>query len=136
MQIEIFTICDSAQVYSGKAVVVGAFNQLIAKTLPVQIPNLTLAVRVTFEKGEAGDKTFYFFLNNPDGSQLIPELRFDAKQGVPLEKQDPLTTFDMNIVLGNVPLKQFGVYTVTMKVDGKESLLKFFVQEDKKLKPQ
>lgn len=131
MQIEIFTICDSAQVYSGKAVIAGAFNQLVVKTLPVQIPNLTLAVRVAFEKGEAGDKTFVFILKNPDGSQLIPELRFDAKQELPIEKQGPLTTFDMNIVLGNVPLKQFGVYTVTMKVDDKESLLKFFVQEDK-----
>ena len=29
MQIEIFTICDSAQIYSGKAVITGAFNQLI-----------------------------------------------------------------------------------------------------------
>lgn len=132
MQIEIFTICDGAQVYSGKAVVVGAFNQLIAKTLPVKIPNLTLAVRVAFEKGEVVDKVFYFTLKNPDGSQLIPELRVDANNGLPIEKQGPLTTFDMNIVLGSVPLKQFGVYTVTMKVDGKESLLKFFVQEEKK----
>lgn len=130
MQIEIFTICDSAQVYSGKAVVTGAFNQLVAKKLPVRIPNLTLAVRVAFEKGEAGDKTFIFFLKNPDGSQLIPELRFDAKQALPLEKQGPLTTFDMNIVLGNLPLNQFGVYTVIMQVDGKEYNLKFFVQEE------
>ncbi len=132
MQIEIFTICDSAQVYSGKAVIAGAFNQLVAKQLPIQMPNLTLAVRVAFEKGEAGDKTFYFILNNPDGSPLIPELRFEAKQAQPIEKQGPLTTFDMNIVLGNVPLKQFGVYTVTMRVDGKDFLLKFFVQEENK----
>lgn len=132
MQIEIFTICDSAQVYSGKAVVAGAFNQLVAKRLPIQIPNLTLAVRVAFEKEEAGDKTFYFILKNPDGTQLIPELRFDAKQTQPIEKQSPLTTFDMNIVLGNVPLNQFGVYTITMKFDEKAFLLKFIVQEEKK----
>ena len=132
MQIEIFTICDSAQVYSGKAVIAGAFNQLVAKQLPIQMPNLTLAVRVAFEKGEAGDKTFYFILKNPDGSQLIPEQRFEEKQTQPIEKQGPVTTFDMNIVLGNVPLKQFGVYTVTMRVDGKDFLLKFFVQEENK----
>lgn len=34
MQIEIFTICDNAQVYAGKAVVMGAFNQLKAKKTP------------------------------------------------------------------------------------------------------
>ena len=60
MQIEIFTICDYAQVYAGKAVVMGAFNQMKAQKLPVVVPNLTLAVRVSFEKEESGDKTFYF----------------------------------------------------------------------------
>jgi len=129
MQIEIFTICDSAQVYAGKAVIAGAFNQVIAKSLPVVMQNLTLAVRVAFDKNETGDRTFYFQLKNPDGTLLIPDLRCETIQNIPLEKQGPLTTFDMNIVLGNVVLNQYGVYTVTMKFDDKEYTLKFFVQQ-------
>lgn len=129
MQIEIFTICDSAQVYAGKAVIAGAFNQVVAKSLPVIMQNLTLAVRVAFEKSEAGDRTFYFQLKNPDGTLLIPDLRCETKQNIPLEKQGPLTTFDMNIVIGNVAFNQYGVYTVTMKFDDKEYTLKFFVQQ-------
>jgi hypothetical protein len=131
MQIEIFTICDNAQVYAGKAVVMGAFNQVKAKKLPVVVPNLTLAVRVSFEKEESGDKTFYFFINKPDGTPLVPELRCETKQLAQPENQDQLTTYDLNIVLGNVSLNQFGCYTVTMRYEEKDFLLKFYVQKVK-----
>jgi len=131
MQIEIFTICDNAQVYAGKAVVMGAFNQLKARKLPVVVPNLTLAVRVSFEKEESGDKTFYFFINNPDGTPLVPELRCETKQLQQPSNQDQLITYDLNIVLGNILLNQFGCYTVTMRCEDKNYLLKFYVQEAK-----
>lgn len=132
MQIEIFTICDSAQVYAGKAVISGAFNQITVKKLPVVLSNLTLAVRIAFEKEESGDKTFFFYLKNPDGSLLIPELKCEAKQNLPLEKQGPIITYDLNLVLGNIMFSQCGTYTVTMKLDGKDYLLKFFVQQEHK----
>lgn len=128
MQIEIFTICDNAQVYAGKAVVMGAFNQVKAQKVPVVIPNLTLAVRVAFEKEEEGDKSFYFFIKNPDGTPLVPELRCDAKQ-VPQQNTQDLTTYDMNIVLGNVVFNQYGCYTVTMRYLNKDFHLKFYVQK-------
>lgn len=131
MQIEIFTICDNAQVYAGKAVVMGAFNQLKAKKLPVVVPNLTLAVRVSFEKEESGDKTFYFLINKPDGTPLVPELRCETKQLIHPDDQDQLITYDMNIVLGNVALNQYGCYTVTMRYEDKIFFLKFYVQEVK-----
>ncbi len=131
MQIEIFTICDNAQVYAGKAVVMGAFNQMKAQKLPVVVPNLTLAVRVSFEKEESGDKTFYFYINNPDGTSLVPELRCETKQIAQSGIQDQLITYDMNIVLGNIALNQYGCYMITMRYDGKDYQLKFYVQEVK-----
>jgi hypothetical protein len=129
MQIEIFTICDNAQVYAGKAVVMGAFNQVKVQKLPVVVPNLTLAVRVAFDKEEEGDKSFYFFIKNPDGSSLVPELRCDTKQVPRQNTQDQLITYDMNIVLGNVVFNQYGCYTVTMKYLNKDFYLKFYVQK-------
>lgn len=131
MQIEIFTICDNAQVYAGKAVVMGAFNQVKAQKLPVVVPNLTLAVRVSFEKEESGDKSFYFYIKNPDGTLLVPELRCDAKQVSQPGTQNELVTYDMNIMLGNAVLNQYGGYTITMQYDGKDYQLKFYVQEAK-----
>lgn len=131
MQIEIFTVCDSAQVYAGKAVILGAFNQFKAKKLPAVVPNLTLAVRVALEKEDAGDKSFFFEIKNPDGTILVPELCCEAKQMIPQEQQGPLINYDMNIVLNNIPLCQFGAYVVTMRLDEKKYHLKFYVLEDK-----
>ena len=131
MQIEIFTVCDSAQVYAGKAVILGAFNQIKVKKLPAVVPNLTLAVRVALEKEEAGDKSFFFDIKNPDGTTLVPELCCEAKQVLPQEQQVALLNYDMNIVLNNIPLCQFGVYVVTMRLDEKKYFLKFYVLEDK-----
>lgn len=132
MQIEIFTICDAAQVYAGKAVVTGAFNQLTVANLPVMLQNVTLAVRVAFEHQESGDKTFTFTINNPDGTLLVPELRCETKQIVEAGKQPgPLTTYDMNIVFGNLTLNQYGGYTVTMQHEGQKYTHKFYVIEGK-----
>lgn len=130
MQIEIFTICDSAHVYAGKAVISGSFNQLTVKELPYVMPNLTLAVRIAFEKEESGDKTFFFYLKNPDGTLLVPELRCEAKQNIPVQKQGAITTFDLNLAFGNIKFNQFGMYSVIMKFEGKDYVLKFFVQQE------
>lgn len=130
MQIEIFTICDAAQVYAGKAVVTGAFNQLTVAKLPVMLQNVTLAVRVAFEHQESGDKTFHFTINNPDGTLLVPELRCETKQFVEAGKMPgPLTTYDMNIVFGNLNLNQYGGYAVTMQYEGQKFTHKFYVIE-------
>lgn len=126
MQIEIFTLCDSAQVYAGKAVVAGAFNQVVAKQLPFSL-NLTLAVRAAFEKNEGSDKTFIFDIRNPDGTCLIPQLKCEASQKIPVEKQGPLITYDLNIVLGNIVFKQYGIYSVVLTCENKDYILKFSV---------
>lgn len=128
MQIEIFTICDSAQVYAGKAVITGAFNQLIVQRLPFNI-SLTLAVRIAFEKEESSEKTFLFCVKKPDGTLLVPELKCETKPNITQDMQESFTTFDLNIGLEHIVFNQFGFYTVTMRCDGKDYLLKFLVKE-------
>ena len=61
----------------------------------------------------------------------MTELRCEAKQIVPIEKQDPLTTYDMNIVLGNIALNQYGGYVVRMRDEGTAHQFKFYVIEHK-----
>lgn len=127
MQIEIFTICDNAQVYAGKAVITGAFNRVVVNQLPYRI-NLTLAARVTFEQSEFGDKKFILKLQNPDGTNLVPDLKFDAKLNAPEGKMEMLSTLDLNLGLGNISFNQEGLYTVTMNIDDKDYVLKFLVK--------
>lgn len=125
MQIEIFTLCDNAQVYAGKAVITGAFNRIVAKQLPFHI-NLTLAVRATFEQAENGDKKFEFNFKKPDGTPLLESFTLEAKQN---GKPDTLGTFDLNVALGNIEIKQCGLYSVIMNIDGKEYVSKFLVKQ-------
>lgn len=131
MQIEIFTICDNVQVYAGKAVVVGAYNQLRTKQLPVVIPSLAMVLRVAFEKEEAGDKIFDFKFLNPDNSAMMPDLRCEAKINAPEGKTSLLTTLDMNMVFNNIKLEQFGLYSVVAIHEGSKYVFKFSVEEEK-----
>ncbi len=125
MQIEILTLCDNVQVYAGKAVVIGAYNQVVTKQLPVSL-NLTLAIRIVFELNELGDKKFIFNIINPDGTPLTQEFSIDAKQG-PVDENILLNTLDLNLNLGFLEIKQHGLYTIKMNFDNKEYCLKFAV---------
>ena len=92
--------------------------------------NLTLAVRIAFEKEESGEKTLLFCIKNPDGTLLVPELKCEAEPpNIVEDAQEFLTTLDFNIGLGYIVFNQLGFYTVTMKCDDKEYLLKFLVKE-------
>lgn len=129
MQIEIFTICDSVHVYGGKSVVSGAFNQLKVKTVPVTVQNIALALRVSFESTEAGDKTFDFRFKNPDGTKCLDDIRCDAKISSVEGKYSPLSTLDMNIVFNNLKFEQFGVYSIEVINGDDVHTLKFSVEQ-------
>lgn len=129
MQIEIFTICDSVQVYGGKSVVCGAFNQLKVKSLPVSVPNLALALRISFESAEAGDKTFVFKFLNPDGTKCIDDLRCDAKMTNESGMISPLSTLDMNITFNNLQFEQFGIYSIVVGYENDIHTFKFSVEQ-------
>lgn len=128
MQVEVFTLCDSAQVYSGKAIIVGAFNQIIAPKLPIVMQSVTLAIRISFEAEESSDKSFHVGFFKPDGSVLIPELRFEAKQLSRSGMQEPLTTFDTNIMLGRLAFDRYGRYNIKLSVDKHELEFHFYVK--------
>ena len=49
MDIQIFTLCDSAQEYNGKLVIVGAFNEITASSFPAVHPEMAIVVRTIIE---------------------------------------------------------------------------------------
>jgi len=129
MQIEIFTFCDSAQVYAGKAVISGAFNQIIVKQLPLCI-SMTLAVRIAFEQNELGNKKLKFCIFGPDGKPIMSDFNVEATPGASTGKRDLLTTLDLNIGLTNLIFTQTGVYTIQMSIDGEMHSTKFLVLQE------
>ena len=124
MQIEIFTLCDSAQVYAGKGVIMGALNQISVKSLPVQIPMITLAVRISYEDTEVSDKTYKIEIINPDGTPFIPTIECGSQAQPP---QSMFWTVDFNLSFNNIQFTQAGKYTIRLHTDGQVFETRFAV---------
>lgn len=50
MKIDIFTLCDNAQEYNGKLVIVGTFNELFAGKFPATHPEMAIVARTIIEE--------------------------------------------------------------------------------------
>ncbi|MGC2353423.1 MAG: hypothetical protein WA496_08510, partial [Candidatus Udaeobacter sp.] len=59
MKVEIFTLCDAATVDAGgKLSILGSFDRLNAREVPVIHPQCSLAIKLRFERVEEGKKRF------------------------------------------------------------------------------
>jgi len=126
IQIEIFTLCDSVEVYGGKAVVCGAYNVVKATTFPCKVRQLALAFRFSYEKEDVGEKSFKFRFLTPEGKDLIPPLKCDANLKITTDKL-PIATCDMNIVANNVDFVVPGIYKILVTSEGKEYVYNYSV---------
>ena len=54
MKVDIFTLCDSAQEYGGKLIIIGTFNSIYGKEFPTLHPEFALVARVVFGEDEKG----------------------------------------------------------------------------------
>lgn len=52
MKTEILTLCDSAQEYLGKTVIMGTFNEFKSTVFPTLIQNVSLVIRIAFNHDE------------------------------------------------------------------------------------
>ena len=73
MDIQIATLCDFAADYNGKFVIVGTFDALAARALPVVHPHCALALRFCFTGEDDGRHKLSITVINEDGEALDPE---------------------------------------------------------------
>lgn len=126
MNLDIFTLCDSAHVYDGNMVVVGAKNKIWVSELPQKIPSISLVIRISDEKSFPGDKLKSLQIIAPSGHPLLDVNKFP---GVEIEKDGaPIKVLDMNFVLENFPLKEEGIFRAIITfLDDREYTFSFFV---------
>lgn len=126
MQIDIFTLCDSSQVYEGKMVIMGALSNIAANSVPFNVPMITLAARMSYDDSDLGCKTFSLYVSSPNGKTIVGPFN----NQMDLEKKAPgLANVNINIVLNNITFEEFGTYTAILNVDGKEYKRVFTVTE-------
>lgn len=117
MDIEVFVICDAATDSAGKLNVLGAFDSLLARTVPVMHPQCTVALRMRFARVEEGDHKIKISLVDADGRPVVPDL--DAGMHVQFRGPESSLAANMIMNLQRVQFKTAGEYSVNLAVDGR-----------------
>ena len=108
MQIEIFTVCDNAQSYQGKTVIVGTFNKIYSRKFPMKYPNFSIVGRIAYEESGLQEYTLKFI--SPSGENVVEPLNW--KMNVKAEKEVGYADFIMS--LNDVNFKEPGIYIIEL----------------------
>jgi hypothetical protein len=116
MNIESFLLCDAATDQAGKLNVLGAFDNIFSKEIPVRHRACSIATRIRFSKIEAGDHTVRIFIIDADGNSIGPKL----EGNISVRIGDNLSTAVVNLILNiqNLEFKQYGQYQIDLAIDG------------------
>lgn len=82
MDIQVATLCDSAMDYNGKLCILGTFDTIGSRSLPVVHANCALAMRICFRNVDEGEHDLAIRIIDADGKDVIPTLppvKFDIR---------------------------------------------------------
>lgn len=117
MKVDIFTLCDNAQEYDGKLIIIGTFNSIYAKEFPTLHPEFALIARVVFGEDEKGFHNIDFSIKkNSEDVYIMPLGQMTADTTHTKGKEAVI-----NVVVkgNNILIPSAGTYVVTLKVDDK-----------------
>jgi hypothetical protein len=115
MEIQVAAICDSAVDYSGKLSLLGAFDTIIAQTLPAVHPQCSVALRLIFRKEEEGPHTIVVNFIDEDGKSIIPPLETTIL--VQLPEDFYFATNNLVLNLQQLTFQNEGLYSVDVAMD-------------------
>ena len=117
MNVELFAICEAATDYQGKINILGTFDSIHGRAVPVVHPHCAVAVRLRFSKSEEGEHLIKINIIDEDGKPVVPP--FETKGNVRFG-DIPRTSIAVNMILNLQGLKfaSFGEYAVDLSVDG------------------
>ena len=116
MVIELFTLCDAATESGGKLNILGAFDVLWARDVPVIHQLCVVVVRFRFNREERGQHAMRITIVNADGVSMMPPL--DGEMNV--QFPDELSSGVANVIvqIQDMRFNQFGDYSVDIGLDG------------------
>lgn len=135
MDIQIFTLCDNAQEYNGKLVIVGAFNELSFDKFPAIYPEISVVARTIIEdeKAEGHDVELSAFNADTGNEALMPHFktRLDTKGNMG-------QTVYSNLILhmNNVAIPEKGKYIIKFSIDDTTKEITFVAREQNVQKPE
>ena len=118
MKLEAFLVSDAATVDdSGKLNILGAFDAVNAKALPIVIPQLSISLRLRYEKNEIGTHTIKIKIRSPKNKELLiadMEFSMSPKKGV--------DTGSFSLIVGaqNLTCEEIGYHIIEAKLDNED----------------
>ncbi len=116
MEIQVATLCDSAMDYNSKLCVLGTFDTIGSRAVPIVHPQAALALRLCFREADAGSHTLTIRLIDADGNNCMQPLEAAIDIAIP-EGTDFITR---NMILNFQPLqfKEAGTFAFEVGIGG------------------
>jgi len=130
MYIELFSLCEAATAGGGKLNMLGAFDTIWAKKMPVIYPQCAVALRIRFEGIERGEHKVALNFVDADGKHFIAPL----KAGINISFPEGQRSGSKNLILNiqRLKLEKYGEYSIDLAIDGRqEASLPLYVKERK-----
>ena len=130
MNIEVFSLCDAATDNAGKLNVLGAFDTIWARNIPVIHPQCAIALRIRFENIERGEHKVSVNFVDLDGRHIIPPANGTININFPNEQRSGSANLILNIQM--LRLEKYSEYSIDLAIDGRrERSLPLFVLQPK-----
>ena len=123
MQIAIFTLCDYAQNYGGKSIIVGTFNQISSKSFPFVHNTFSIVGRIEYET--PGTKRLKLEILDPNGANVV--LPSEWSNGINMPDPTKIASVEFNIALNQVQFKEAGTYEVKLYCENEIRVSKLYV---------
>ncbi|MDP2922234.1 MAG: hypothetical protein Q8O30_00740 [Candidatus Omnitrophota bacterium] len=131
MRVEVFSLCDAATSDIGKLNMLGAFDAIWVRTLPVIHPQCAIALRLRFDKIERGEHKIVVNFVDADGKNIIPPAQGSIMINFPDEQSSDSANLILNIQ--GLKLERLGEHSIDLAIDGRhEATLPLFVKEQRK----
>jgi len=116
MNVEVLVLCDAATDTGGKLNLLGAFDTIYARQIPVVHQHCSIAVRLRFSQVEAGEHRLRLSIIDADGRKVIPDM--DGSLQVRLAERQITAAVNLVINLQQVKFAAYGEYRIDLAVDG------------------
>jgi Family of unknown function (DUF6941) len=128
MNVEAFLLCDAATDQRGKLNVLGAFDTIWAKQLPITHPACSIALRIRFEVSEEGDHPVKIQIIDQDGKGAGPKLEGNINVKAGGGRDSIITNLILNIQ--GLKFEGYGKYRIDLIIDNQKIAdLPFAVRE-------
>ena len=128
MIIEAFLLCDAATDQMGKLNILGAFDHLVAQSLPVKHPACAIAGRIRFERSEEGDHKIKVQMIDEDAKPFGPKLDGNMNVSFTGDADSAVSNFIVNV--HGLQLEKYGQYRIDLSIDGRiKASVPFYVMK-------